>query len=167
MKIVTKVEMLKSLLVEAVAKLYANDFALFLVRGLENACVVRVIYYMQEMLNNDPRFREWRHYNLDFEYNKSAVGLKVINARSKYIKPDLILHVRGTDVYNLMVIEFKKGQNTSNNDIEKLRALTGDCCYYRYILGGAVALKKQGPTYNFVENGNLTECYTKEIDIAK
>lgn len=151
----TIIEMLKSLLTEAIDKLYANDFALFLVRGLENACVVRVIYYMQDMLNNDPRFREWRHYNLDFEYNKSVVGLKVINARSKYIKPDLILHIRGTDAHNLMVIEFKKGRNTSDKDIEKLRALTGDCCQYRYILGCAVVLNKQGPTYQFVENGNL------------
>lgn len=159
--------LLKSLLQEAVAKLYANEFSLFFVRGLENACVVRVIYYMQDMLNNDPRFYMWRHYNLDFEYNKSSLGLKSINNRSKYIKPDLILHIRGTDEHNLMVIEFKKGRKTSDKDIEKLRALTGDDCRYKYILGCAVVLNKRGTIYQFVENGELTECYTKETNANK
>lgn len=163
----TIVEMLKSLLAESIAKLYANEFSLLIVRGLENACVVRVIYYMQDMLNNDPRFYMWRHYNLDFEYNKSVGGLKVINTRSKYIKPDLILHIRGTDAHNLMVIEFKKGRKTSDKDIEKLRALTGDDCRYKYILGCAVVLNKQGPIYQFVENGEVTECYTKETKTNK
>ncbi len=155
-----KVQLLKELLFESVAKLYANDSCLFFRRGLENTCVTRIIYYMQDMLYNDPRFRIWQHYNLDFEYNKSTEGLKDINTNARYIKPDLLLHIRLNNNHNLLVVEFKKDQKSSENDKIKVRALTNQHQRYRYKLGCVVSLKKQFVTYQFVRNDKLGETIT-------
>ncbi|MDE6250801.1 MAG: hypothetical protein K2M34_04180 [Alphaproteobacteria bacterium] len=153
-----KIDLLKALLFESVAKLYANDYYLFTVRGMENACVSRIIYYMQDMLYTDQRFAEWRNHNIDFEYNKSTDGLKVgFYYKKKYLKPDLVLHIRGTDKHNLMVVEFKKGCKSSDSDITKLRDLTHSYQRYKYVLGCAVSLKKQKVEYRFVQKGKEVE----------
>lgn len=151
------VDLLKALLFESVAKLYANDYYLIARGGMENACQARVMYYMQDILFNDPRFIIWRNYNVDCEYNKNIHGMKELPCAEKYVRPDLLLHIRDTNDYNLLVVEFKLAGNVSAHDMNKLKDLTNCDLQYRYLLGVAVKLSTHGATYTFIANGEITE----------
>ncbi len=152
-----KIDLLKALLFEAVAKLYANDYYLIARGGMENACQARVMYYTQDMLYNDPRFVMWQHYNVDCEYNKNMHGVKELPCAERYAQPDLLLHIRNTNDHNLLVTEFKLEGNDSAYDMEKLKCLTNSQQEYRYLLGVAVKLSKRGATYTFIANGEIKE----------
>ncbi len=151
------IDLLKALLFESVAKLYANDYYLIARGGMETACQTRVMYYMQDMIYNDPKFIIWRHYNLDCEYNKNTHGVKELPCAEKYAQPDLLLHIRNTNDHNLLVAEFKLDGNDATYDMEKLRCLTNSQQEYRYLLGVAVKLSSRGATYTFIANGEIKE----------
>lgn len=152
------IEMLRVLIFESVAKLYANDSYLINRGGMELACKIRVAIYMQEILLNNPMFRQWRQYNLDCEYNKNRLGMKRIRqSNRKYIQTDLILHVRGKDCFNLLVCEFKLLKRNMRQDFDKLQDLTDERLNYKYRLGCAIALEKQGPVYKFFQNAQIID----------
>lgn len=151
----TIIDLLKALLFESVAKLYANDFYLIHRGGMELACKFRVAMYIQEMLNYDPRFKMWRYYNVDCEYNKSAYGTKHIPGRECHIQTDLNLHIRGTDEYNLLTVEFKLDDGDAGADIHKLEQLTHPDGQYRYALGCFVKIGFDGPKYTLVIDGKI------------
>lgn len=159
-------ETLKALIFESVAKLYANDSYLINRGGMELACKIRVAIYMQEILLNNPMFRQWRQYDLDCEYNKSTStsGLKEIPCARKYIQTDLVLHIRGTNQFNLLACEFKLTaadifipKHGKPSDAAKLQDLTDERLDYKYRLGCAIALEKQGAVYKFFQNAQITD----------
>ena len=149
------VDLLKALLFESVAKLYANDYYLIARGGMENACQTRIMYYMQDMLYNDPRFDSLQHYNVDCEYNKSQQGVKELPCSNRYVQIDLVLHIRNTDANNLLAAEFKLSGNDNSYDIEKLKNLTDSNQQHRYLLGVAVELAQQQAMYTFIQNAEI------------
>ena len=151
------IELLKALLFESVAKLYANDYYLIARGGMETACQTRVMYYMQDMLYNAPRFDIWRQYNLDCEYNKNMHGVKELPGSNRYAQIDLVLHIRNTDANNLLVVEFKLSGNDNSHDIEKLKNLTDSNQQHRYLLGAAVELASQQAMYTFIQNAEISD----------
>ena len=96
-------------------------------RGIlaEMSMVFRFGIYLQSELNKSPRYRD---LSLDSEYNKHFYKEKPLinNEETSRIRPDLCLHERRTNENNLLVIEFKKENNSQSfeDDRKKLKALT-------------------------------------------
>lgn len=152
-------ELLLDLLKTAVSKCYANDKNL-IDRGMERASVARIYYYMQEMIINEGRSAELRRYNLDSEYNKNGEKIKDSPRFPKGMIPDIVLHERGSNNHNLLVVEFKsrysglgeKYKNTNiPRDFVKLEDFTNNLIY-DYFLGVFVKLYKKEPKYQLFQN---------------
>ncbi|GIU70712.1 MAG: hypothetical protein KatS3mg003_0191 [Candidatus Nitrosocaldaceae archaeon] len=76
-------------------------------------------------------FPDW---NVDLEYNRRGKEQKRTHDRNELIRPDIIIHKRGKQD-NLLVIESKKYNNCSDEDIMKLEYLTNQNNKYKYKLG--------------------------------
>jgi hypothetical protein len=99
-----------------------------------------------------PNFTDLNDLSVDAEYNKRGKDPKTIQnkkienqitpSKPKGAWPDIILHERGNDNRNKLVIEFKKKKNRSSrlNDINKLEAFTDQKGNYKYVLGALVVL---------------------------
>lgn len=143
-------DLLLSLLKESVNKCYQDDRTL-IDRGMEQASVARIFYYMQTALNTDQRFESLNRFNLDNEYNKNGEHIKATPRCQRGTRPDIILHnrVSGRGARNILVIEFKpykgkirKYQDTNRSlDFVKLEDFTARDTY-RFFLGVFVKLKK-------------------------
>ena len=147
-------ELLINMLKESVAKCYEKD-NLLIERSMEQTSVARIFYYMQNLINNDERFDCLRDYNLDCEYNKNGKHIKSTPRCKNGTRPDMIIHERGTNNHNLLVVEFKseKGlRRTVYNDLIKLEDFTSPYIY-NYQLGVLVKLLKEKPDYSFFKKG--------------
>lgn len=156
-------ENLFNLLKEAVKKCYEKDIDL-INRSMEQACVARIFFYMQEMIYNDPKYKKYVDYNLDCEYNKNKEKIKSTPRCLNGTKPDLILHKRMENYNNLLVVEFKAacGRNIYYKDKKvfidyvKLEDFT-DPTIYNYKLGVYVKLNKRKAKYILFKNGKRYE----------
>jgi len=70
----------------------------------ERAIVFRFGIYLEEVLKCDSEFAK---YNLDSEYNRNIDAKKQLPERENGVYPDLILHKRGSNDDNILVIEIK------------------------------------------------------------
>ena len=70
--------------------------------------------------------------NVDCEYNRH--GNKVKTLHGEIIRPDILVHERGSDNHNLLVIEMKK-TNRPDDDIETLKDMTLKDGEYHYSYG--------------------------------
>ena len=111
--------------------------------------------------------RQFPEYHIDCEYNRHGELPKTIivnyepketpveDLEAKTVFPDIIIHERGHDENNLMVIEIKKNNSTQDaeNDFMKLRAFTSQ--EYRYTTGLFLRFD--------VDNGKISEvhCFQK------
>ena len=156
-------EKLFNLLKEAVDECYKNDWEL-VSRSMEQACVARIFFYMQEMIYNDLKYKEYRDYNLDCEYNKNGEQIKSTPRCLNGTRPDMILHKRMQNHKNLLVVEFKsaRGRTVYYKDTElvidyvKLEDFTNPTIY-NYKLGVYVKLNKREPNYRLFKNGKIYE----------
>lgn len=148
----SKLERLIDLLKDSMDKCYKNDKTL-IERNMEQASVARIFYYMQDFLNNDERFIEFKELNLDCEYNKNGLNQKITDSRLKGTRPDMILHKRNINDENMLIIEFKLNSNSnSKKDFEKLRDFTKDG-EYSYYLGVFVKLGNEKPELTYFQKG--------------
>ncbi|MDR0320024.1 MAG: hypothetical protein LBI28_00835 [Treponema sp.] len=82
----------------------------------ERGIVFKFGVYLQEIANCDERLR---NYDIDIEYNRKGNDQKKVGAEN--VCPDLIIHKRGHQEDNLLVIEFKPHWNDERSeDIKKL-----------------------------------------------
>lgn len=68
---------------------------------------------------------KYKNFNVDCEYNRNHDDPKQIqqDGRNRNIKPDIIVHERGSNASNFLVIEAKKLNNGEReSDLEKLQA---------------------------------------------
>ena len=138
---------LKDLIKKALETLYAKDKELLWLgesKGIdkhvgERAIVFRFGIYFQQELNKIPELKE---LNLDCEYNRKGLDPKSITIKDRII-PDIILHQRGNNNHNLLVLEFKgwwnKKQDYDKKKIEKLISNEGE---YGYKEGYTILLEK-------------------------
>lgn len=148
------IERLKQMLEMAIHEAYHKDGDLFRRGGLEQACVFRIGYYLQLLINQDGRLN---HLNLDCEYNKNGYDNKRTPRFPKGTRPDLILHERTSNEENTLIVEFKGWWcKQSQNDKQKLEDFTSPECGYRYKLGAFVVLCKEHAQISYFQNG--TEC---------
>lgn len=78
-------------------------------------------------------------YNVDCEYNRDRddvkrLKLSIVQTNSddfeaKTVFPDIIIHRRGTNDYNLLVIEMKKYGGNTKYDAEKIQAYIDELGY--------------------------------------
>lgn len=92
---------------------------------------------------------------------------KICNEINEY-RPDIILHKRGTDANNILIIECKKAQSIRGekikNDLKKLKAFTCDNGNFKYNIGVSIAFNKTKPIFTyFINKTQLGETLTKRI----
>ena len=92
--------------------------------------------------------KEFENYNVDCEYNRNIENIKRIkiledkykdikpnDIEAKTVFPDIIIHKRGNNENNLLVIEAKKNNKNDEIDKEKLKAYKNELGYkYAYKL---------------------------------
>lgn len=145
---------LNSCIESALDLLYQNDRYLIQhpVRGRnkdlshvsERACVFRFGVYF------DFLFRQMIscHYHIDGEYNRNLENVKTVSRkgateREQACIPDFIVHRRGNNEHNLLVIEFKTWWNSDQqNDQEKIKLLMDEAGKYKYRFGVTVLFGK-------------------------
>lgn len=140
----------------ALEKLYENDEILFINDVNERTLVFRLGIYLDNILNKNDKFK---YLNVDSEYNRNIRGIDIYksigieNYRRKTY-PDLIIHERGTNDNNQLVIEFKKCVRNKRNDYlileskqiniddAKLKYYTAKNKEYKFKLGLAIIFGK-------------------------
>lgn len=138
-------ERVQQKVLQALDKLYETDK--YLIRNninendenhvSERAIVFRLGIYLEELLRCDSEFAK---YNLDSEYNRNIDAKKQLPKRENGVYPDLILHKRGSNDDNILVIEIKTWWNKNykqriNEDKIKLQAFTDSAGEYKYKFG--------------------------------
>lgn len=139
---------------EALNELYECDSYLITNRVNERSIVFRFGYYFQRLINNSP----FSNYNMDCEYNKNHSNPKrTINFRNGTY-PDIILHRRGRNGNNLLLIEFKTWWQRNNaSDIQKIKDFTDQNGDYKYAMGLSIILNRERPNVerSVIVNGEV------------
>lgn len=105
----------------------------------------RIAVYLEELFPEN---------NIDCEYNKTLLRKKK-DINGKNIRPDIIIHKRGTNADNSVILEIKKsGKNNklAKADIGKLRRCMRDTL--NYDLGVFVGILKRNIYICWIEKNN-------------
>jgi len=128
--------------------IYINDSDLFIRNNYEVTISTKLAQYL---------FVEFRNYDVDCEYNKHFDGRKIVEELDAEVRPDIVIHKRGIDKDNLVCIEIKKEQNSSNRgyDYQKIEMLTKLYGKFKYKLGVFIdfAVNKEDLRIVYFENG--------------
>ena len=100
---------LKYLIEQSLDCLYANDKDLLERKVAERDINNRFAHYFE----NNIAGTIVAEYNVDCEYHREGYGIKQVNGN--YVYPDFILHKRGCNDNNILIIEFKTWWNSENN----------------------------------------------------
>lgn len=125
----------------ALDELYDKDLHLLFYMVHERTIVFRFGHYLQNKLDAHEAFKQ---YNLDFEYNRNGRQPKRIPARSRNgAYPDLIIHRRGLNTHNLLVMEFKPYWDRNvDNDCDKILQFVDKNGDYKYQFGKSIIFGK-------------------------
>ncbi|MBR1383072.1 MAG: hypothetical protein IJ555_04585 [Ruminococcus sp.] len=115
----------------------------------ERAIVFRFGYYLQKQLETS----EYKDLNVDCEYNRNGKNPKNIPGFLNGVYPDIIIHKRGLDISDLLVIEFKTYWNPdTRKDTEKiLKLIDPDGCY-KYKYGMSVVIQNDYAVINTLDH---------------
>lgn len=131
-------ELLEKLIKKSLDDLYQNDQDLLKRKVAERDLTGLFAHYFR----NNMKDTAIAEYNVDCEYNRDGYGMKKIDGTLVY--PDFILHKRGTNDSNLLIIEFKTWWNSDNReDIEKLKAMMSEWYRYQYQYGYSIILNQE------------------------
>lgn len=149
---------IEKILNDALDELYKNDQKLIFnekIKGNRTHChssersiVHKYAIYFEKLIkdksNNDESNNDCE-YRVDIEYNQNIDRLKILTSRPNGAYPDMILHKRGTNVHNILVVEFKTWWNKKkiDKDIEKLKDFCRQTGEYRYKYGVSIVLEKR------------------------
>ena len=103
----------------------------------ERAVVFRFGIYFNKAVENNGL-----NYNVDVEYSKNIDKVKRI--QNNHVIPDLILHVRGNNNYNVLVMEFKTWWGEAQGyDKKKIKQFCNPRGEYKYQYGVTILLSKK------------------------
>ncbi len=146
---------IENLLEKACAKLYEQDRYLINMRVCERAIVFRLGIYLQTLINKDS---ELKLYNLDNEYNKNNRDLKRVPEFENGTYPDLIIHKRGSNRDNMLIIECKTEWNDDiSTDIRKLKQFINITGRYKYKYGISIIFRMNMAEIRILEYGKEDE----------
>jgi len=134
----------------SVKELYSKDGKLLILdgkprNGMEQACAFRIGHYFC----NNVKDTEFQSYDIDMEYNKNSHLPKLLIGNEHGKRPDLIVHKRGHNKDNLLIVEFKHGGNEIDEDIFKLKRFTSPVDEYKYKLGVLIRLGNTFESVNY------------------
>ncbi len=96
----------------------------------ERPIVFRFGHYL---INEIECLDEYAQYNIDCEYNRNILDIKMLPSFPNGTYPDLVIHRRGRNDHNLLVMEFKSYWNPDiNTDIEKVTEFMSGPYNYKY-----------------------------------
>ena len=114
----------------------------------ERSIVFRYAHYLQNLISEDEMFKE---YNLDCEYNRNGTACKGLPSFPRGTYPDLIIHKRGSNEDNLLVMEFKTYWNDDReDDIKKIREFMDSTGKYKYKYGISVLIERDMQRYEWI-----------------
>ena len=144
----------------AFIKLYTNDSHLIYNTPIANktdrdnhhagerSIVFRFAHYLQNLISDDIEFKD---YNLDCEYNRNGPQTKALPSFPNGTYPDLIIHKRGTNEHNLLIMEFKTyWNNDQSQDIIKIREFLDQNGEYKFKYGASVLIDISEPRINWI-----------------
>jgi hypothetical protein len=137
---------------QAVSLVIKNDAFLLDHAANERSITHKLAEYLQQ---------EFPQYHVDCEYNKHGVNVKRLPRRcnqgnSEFVYPDIVVHLRGNDNHNVLVIEAKprKYRAVPECDRAKLEAFTESGGGFRYQFGLFIGFNKlSNPQYAWFEDG--------------
>lgn len=133
-----KLSTLSKVLDEALDELYRKDKSLLERQVHERTIVFRLGIYIQELMN---KYGGFEGFNLDFEYNRNVSDVKRLPGWENGAYPDLIVHKRVENDFNLLVMEFKTYWNPECTvDSDKIKKFVNPCGDYRYRCGKSILL---------------------------
>ncbi len=133
-----RLDALDYLIAKALDELYSKDSYLLENEVHERTIVFRFGLYLQALMDRSSMFNE---YNLDFEYNRNGDNPKRLPCRPRGAVPDLIVHQRGSNKYNLLVMEFKPYWETDTQaDLDKLKQFVSPKGEYKYSCAKSIVL---------------------------
>ena len=133
---------IKGAIISSLAKMYAQDVSLIERYAHERSCAFRFGLYFSEICTQTS-FGADNELTIDFDYNRNLKNVKNMEGfNPKHgIFPDIILHHRGFNDKNIVVIEFKGHWSGNGRDDEKLRGFTHqELNDYHYGLGVFIRL---------------------------
>ncbi|MBQ8814596.1 MAG: hypothetical protein IJZ85_08890 [Lachnospiraceae bacterium] len=114
----------------------------------ERAIVFRFAHYLQNLIDDDPAFKG---YHLDCEYNRNGRENKALPSFPNGTFPDLIIHRRGDNEHNLLIMEFKTYWNSdTERDIVKIKEFRDSNGRYKYKYGVSVVIGLDAPTLTWL-----------------
>ncbi len=151
----SQIVVLEMLIKLALDKFYQNDKYL-LDKGVhERSCVFRFAHYLQNLMDESSLFHD---YNLDFEYNRNGRFSKSTSTHLNGTYPDLIIHKRGSNDYNLLIIEFKTYWNSDiSRDINKLSEFIDENEKYKYQCARIIILNRTREDVKIVDVHSLPQ----------
>ncbi len=138
-----------SSVIKAVNFLYGEDKDLLDPAGQEEALSSRLRSYIETNLIEE--FNNIEDIKVDYNYTKHTQEPKRIDSIG--IKPDILIHRRNTDTFNIVAIEIKHQRKLSKKDLWKLKKLTEDNGEYKYDLGIGLELNKEDYNMYLFYNG--------------
>ena len=129
-------ETLHKMVNAALDDLYQYDSYLITHNLHEQSITFRFALYLHRRLSES----QFSEYNLDLEYNKNGNDLKIVRSKQNGARPDLILHKRGNNENNILIIEFKKYHYRRNDDSQKIKDFMDDRDQFRFRYGAFIVL---------------------------
>ena len=152
MKMPTDKTEIEEKLETAIHKLFAQDAFLLEHGANERAVSHKLAEYLQELFSE---------YNVDCEYNRHGFKIKTLdeisecrNKKTELVLPDILVHKRGNDSDNLIVIEINTSNKDNSCDLRKLELFTSQEGTYKYTIGFFIKFDKLNtPEIKTFENG--------------
>ena len=147
-------EKLEKAIKRACKNLYRRDKSLLNRNVNERAILFRFGIYLQRIMSRDPKLK---FYDLDNEYNRNIYEVKRTENYPNGRYPDFIIHKREKNDANLIVIEFKKENTDSEDDLKKIDDFMSLNSAYKYKFGMYIVLREDSILYKIKESGNNYE----------
>lgn len=147
-----QIDEIKNAIISSVERIYGQDFLLIARKAHERSCAFRFGLYFTEAVAQTS-FGVDYDLTIDFDYNRNRDGVKNMEGFDDVhgVFPDIILHHRGENDKNIVVIEFKGYWTRSGDDHEKLCGFTHqEANDYHYGLGVFVRLGTNFETCEFI-----------------
>jgi len=147
----------QSRILDSLGQLYANDHHLLDVGVNEKTVTFRLGHYLIGLYPNQ---------DVDCEYNRNGQTAKFLDPNDEHGKyPDIIIHKRGSNADNMIVIEAKKEGNNIGDDDMKLRGFTSPNYEYRYDFGIHITFNDP-PAIDFLvyREGDVADDLTEQLN---
>lgn len=121
----------------------------------ERSIVFRLAHYMQNIMDKDEIFQ---NYVLDCEYNRNGIHTKTLPSFPNGVYPDVIIHNRGNNINNLLIMEVKTYWNRDNDqDLCKIREFIEGSGEYCFSFGVSLIIEKHKKNIqmNFMDGNGL------------